>query len=527
MTISRLAVLLAAVVGLLCLGAGSAAAHANLVATTPAQGVHVDTAPDAIVFTMDAPVQLVGGSLRVIDTQNNSVPLGNPEVTQDRTQIRAVIAGPLPDGAYLASVRAVSADTHVVAYSIRFAVGNADLGGIDPRAVAYGQAGGRWTTVIEVARALGYAGTVLSAGLLIALAFASRPTTIADAGAVRRLRATALAGAALVALGALLHLVAQGPYALGADEWEALLRLDGLGDTLSAPLGVRLLIRLVTALLLGAWVWRRRVPWRPAAVPVVAGVFIAYTFAAGGHATTGTDAGLAIASTTAHVLAMAVWMGGIVALLVGGRRPVLVERWTVLALTCLLVLVGTGVYQGVRRVYPLESLWHTEYGLLLLAKVGGVVVIVAAAFWARNWLRGRSGAPLSVRTEAAAGAAVLVLTTVLASSVPARDDYGPPLAVTTPLEHGSLTVGADTTRRGPVTVRLRPDDAARAEITAISASLSSAAAGISRLPVELSERDGVWTSSNVIVPAPAEWTLSIVVDSGTSPVVTAVRYVVW
>ncbi|MEU4840201.1 hypothetical protein [Nocardia testacea] len=101
------------------------------------------------------------------------------------------------------------------------------------------------------------------------------------------------------------------------------------------------------------------------------------------------------------------------------------------------------------------------------------------------------------------------------------------MTVTAPLERGGLEVRLDTTRRGPVAISLQPDAAAREHLTGISATLSSEAAGIARLPVDLFPHEGIWTSANVIVPVPAEWTLSIVVDDGTSPVVTAVRYVVW
>ncbi|WP_062996373.1 copper resistance CopC/CopD family protein [Nocardia jinanensis] len=509
------------------LGAASAAAHANLVATVPAQAAILDTPPDSIAFTLDQPVRFVAGSVHLIDAANNQVPLGSPETSGDRTQLRVPVRGTLRDGTYLATVRAVSADTHVVAYSIRFVVGDADPGGLAVDTVEYGQAGGRWTTVIQAARVLGYLGAVLSFGLLIALTCTGRENIRDSAGTVRRFTATAVLGSALIVVGALVNLAAQGPYSQGVDDWSALPRLAGIGDTLSSPLGVRLLVRLVTAVLLGIWVLWRSAPWRPTAVPLLAGTVIGYTFAAGGHAAAGSDAAFAIVSTTAHVLAMAIWVGGVVALLLGGRRPVLRERWATVAVACLAVVLTTGVYQAVRRIYPLDSLWHTRYGLVLLAKVAGVTALVAAAFWAARWLRGRAGGRWAVRVELAAAVAVLVLTTVLASSVPARDDYGPALAVTAQLEQGGLDVRLDTTRRGPVVISLEPDDAARERLDALSATLSSEAAGIARLPVDLAEHDGVWTSANVIIPVPAEWTLSIVVDDGTSPVVTAVRYVVW
>lgn len=517
-----LAVLLA-IAGLQSLGAAPAAAHANLVSTVPAQAAVLDTPPESVTFTLDQPVRFVAGSVRLIDAVNNQVPLGDPEISA--TSIRVPVRGPLPDGTYLATVRAVSADTHVVAYSLRFVVGESDGGGLAVGTIEYGQVGSQWTTVLQVARMPGYLGAVLSFGLLIAFAFAGHRNS--GGGAGRRFTVTAVAGSALIVAGALVTLAAQGPYAQGSGDWSALFRLDGIGDTLSSPLGLRLLIRIGAAVALGIWVLWRSAARRGGAVPVVGGTVIAYTFATGGHAAAGSDAVFAIVSTTAHVLAMAIWLGGVAALLLGGRKPVLREQWATLAAGCLAVVLLSGVYQAVRRIYPVEALWHTRYGLVLLAKIFGVAVLVAAAFRATRWLRDRANGRWAVRIELPTGVAILVLTAVLASSVPARDDYGPPLTVTARLDRGDLAVHLDTTRRGPVVLTLEPDAAARENLIDLSATLSSEAAGIARLPVPLSVHEGVWTSIDLIVPVAAEWTLSIVVDHGTSPVVTAVRYVVW
>ncbi|MFW0787168.1 copper resistance protein CopC [Gordonia sp. CPCC 206044] len=517
----------AVIIGVM-VGAAPAAAHANLVATSPTQGAQLDTAPESVSFTMDEPVQLVPGSVALISADNDRLTLGEPSVSADRTQIKVAILANLTNDVYLATVRAVSADTHVVAYSIRFTVGDVEDNDVNVgRPIEYGQAGGSWTIAIEVARVLGYSGAVLSVGLLVAMALAGTPGALAGTRTVRRLTSVALLGCLLVAVGAVFNLTVQGPYAQGSADWTSVLRFEGLSATSESPLGVRLLIRLGVVLLLMCWVIRRRIPWRPTAVPLTAGALISYTFAAGGHAATGVDSTFAVVSTTTHVLAMTIWIGGVVALVVGGRSTLAPRPWAVVASSCLALVLATGIYQAARRVYPVDSLWRTDYGLILLGKVTAVIAVVVFAFWARRWLGSRAGGPWPVYAELVAGAVVLALTTVLASSVPARDDYGPALTATARLERGTLTVHADTTRRGPVTVRLEPDAAARRTVTAISATLSSRTAGVARLPVQLTERHGRWTSENVIIPTPAEWTLSIVVDDGTSPVVTAVRYVVW
>lgn len=104
-----------------------------------------------------------------------------------------------------------------------------------------------------------------------------------------------------------------------------------------------------------------------------------------GHSSTGGAHDLATNSLILHVLAAALWVGGLAALLAlavarGADRATAlataVPRFSRMALACWLVLAGTGVVNALVRV-PLSDLATTTYGLLVLGKVAALIVLGA------------------------------------------------------------------------------------------------------------------------------------------------------
>lgn len=133
-----------------------------------------------------------------------------------------------------------------------------------------------------------------------------------------------------------------------------------------------------------------------AALTAVA-VALALTWAAAEHASAGIQVPLAMTSSVLHLLAMAVWLGGLTALLVLLHRtelaPAAVARFSRLAPACVTVLVVTGVYQSWRGLGSLNALTATTYGRLLLAKLAAVVLLLALAWLSRQWTARLVAAP--------------------------------------------------------------------------------------------------------------------------------------
>ncbi|MCI3274578.1 copper resistance CopC/CopD family protein [Streptomyces cylindrosporus] len=124
-------------------------------------------------------------------------------------------------------------------------------------------------------------------------------------------------------------------------------------------------------------------------VGAVFAVGLALTWALAEHASAGIQVPVAVVSSVLHLLAMAVWLGGLAALLILLRgtdvSAAVVARFSRLAFASVTVLVVTGVYQSWRGLGSWSALTGTTYGRLLLAKVAAVVLLLALAGMSRRW----------------------------------------------------------------------------------------------------------------------------------------------
>lgn len=375
--------------------AGPAAAHATLVSTDPGEGARLPSAPAEVTPEFSEGVSLGAGYARVLGADGERVDAGAADT--DGGTVTVPLRSDLPDGGYLVSYRVVSADSHPISGAFSFVVGEGEL---VAGAVASGEASSDpvVAAALPVARWLGFAGLALAVGIPV-LAVACWP----GGWASTRLRRLATSGAVAVAASAVLTLLLQGPYAAGSGLGST---LDPalLGATVSTPTGWVLFVRALLAVELVAVLlpaWRRGTP------PSRGGLAVAGLVAAGlvvstaavGHPVAGPWPVLAVAVTAVHVAAMSVWLGGLAGLLAGVLRagtPTAglagaMPRFSKLAFGAVVALVVSGVVQTVREVGAPTALVFTTYGWLLVAKVGVVLVALAAAGVSRVWVQQRLG----------------------------------------------------------------------------------------------------------------------------------------
>jgi copper transport protein len=133
---------------------------------------------------------------------------------------------------------------------------------------------------------------------------------------------------------------------------------------------------------------------------VVVGLVVVATPGLGGHASTGRWRWFALPADIVHVAAMATWLGGLVLVLacvLPVSDPVLlrrvVPRFSRVAMWCIVAIVASGSFQAWRQVGSLHAFTSTDYGRLLLVKLAGVVVILAAAALSREVVKRRLRRP--------------------------------------------------------------------------------------------------------------------------------------
>jgi copper transport protein len=390
-------VLLGTVLVLLVLGgAGTASAHAALRATDPGDGTVLKSAPRHVSLTFTESVGLLDDSFRVLGPDNKRLELADVRHAPNRSDtVRVTLPGKLDQGTYVVAWRVVSADSHPVSGAFTFSVGKpsaippaVDTGPVEDPATA---------SLYKIARYLAY----LAAALLIGTAVFVTVCRPPDTGPLRTPVWTGL----WTLLGATLALlVLRAPYESGAGPASAF-DVSAFAHTLTTRPGVVLLVRLALLAPAACFLVRllRRTEWSRAwlAAGTVLSVALALTWAAAEHASAGIQVPVAMTSAVLHVLAMAVWLGGLAALLrtlyrASAAPAAMVARFSRLAFACVTVLVVTGVYQSWRGLGSGNALTDTSYGRLLTLKLVAVALLLTAA-----WLSRQHTARLTARASAA------------------------------------------------------------------------------------------------------------------------------
>lgn len=148
-------------------------------------------------------------------------------------------------------------------------------------------------------------------------------------------------------------------------------RVAGLVDTASAWRWTALLALVVTVASRSVLRWA----WTPV---LFAGALVTLVpLALTGHSAAGGSHDLATNSLLIHLIAAALWAGGLLALLAHGVRggahtDLAARRFSAVALWCFLAVLISGIVNTLIRISP-GALLSTPYGLLVLAKAAALV----------------------------------------------------------------------------------------------------------------------------------------------------------
>ncbi|MFB6616296.1 copper resistance CopC/CopD family protein [Streptomyces sp. NPDC085524] len=409
----RLALVLAALLATLFTAAAPATAHAALTASDPKDGAVVATAPAQVTLSFSEQVAMGGDSIRILDPQGKRVDTGELRDLCSGNTVRygTALRSGLPNGTYTVAWQAVSADSHPISGAFTFSVGApstttvklpAQQAGGGPVGIAYG-----------IARYAAYAGFTVLVGAAAFILLCWR-----RGAAQRPLQKLVVRAWVTLTTATLVMLVLRTPYT-GSGKFADAFDLDGLRAVLTTKTGASLVSRLLLlgaaalfiAVLLGVYARRQQdsattaegsaddaegtrdtddLTFGLAIGGTVVSAGIAATWALAEHASTGIQPGIAMPADILHLLAAATWLGGLAALLIAlhkvpGVERAAVRRFSRVAFVSVLVLAVTGVYQSWRQVGSWSALTGTDYGRLLLVKVGLVAVLIALAYVSRKW----------------------------------------------------------------------------------------------------------------------------------------------
>jgi copper transport protein len=549
--------------------AAPAMAHAVVLSTSPANYRVLDGSPTEVSLTFSEPIDLGLASLRLVDPQGTDIGLGALAHPGGATEVVAArVPDVLADGTYTVVWHAVSADTHPVQGAFTFSVGEATASGAadlvndagDPvLATGYG-----------VLRWVAFTGLALLVGSACFVAWCW------PAGGRRRgMRVLFWSGWAGLVAATVLSLLLYGPYATGRP-LGAVVDPAVLGTTLGTRMGVLLLLRMVllgVAAVGAAGYLRRRAATDPpagvdrprrTAVVLAFAVAVAVTWSLATHSATGAQVAVALPVDVVHLVAMAVWLGGLAAL--GGvllrsgdvaAMRLALPRFSRVALVCVGLLLATGTYQAWHAVGTPSALFGTTYGRVLIGKVGLAAALVVLGAAARRWVRRHYQFAIVTVTdkrrarrapddgevarfrrvvtgEAVIAAVLLGLTAFLVNAEPARAEQARERAAAQGVPGGGATnlavpfdAGGGPAGRGQLALVLLPGQVGPNElhlsvldtfgaprnVAELRAQLSLSDRGIGPIPVPLqyAGAPGHYLGAGVRIPLPGHWQLALTV----------------
>ncbi len=501
--------------------APSAWAHAQLLGTVPVRGAVVATQPAEVIFEFNQAVGGTLGAVRVYDATGSEVDDGDVTHPGGRESWMGVGLKPgLAKGTYIATYRVISADTHVVYGGNVFSVGapssssavtvgallsKEKVGSVTE--VAFGAVKGLdYVSIALLIGVLSFLGLVWLPGLRELAGSEARWTEASEAFARRCMWLLAFAAALGVLVGAL-GIALQGATEAGESLWSSL-----NGHVISTVLhsrfgwvwGTRAIVWLLFGALLAGLALMRRpavpalrtvalgadgVAVLPAPAPwvvllaVLAACFVAITPALSGHASVSSPTGLLFPLDVVHVVAMSVWLGGLVCLVgvlpAATRRLEPAERTRLLAgtlvrfspiaLACVIALLLSGVVQAYVHIRTWDGLFHSAYGVAVLVKFALLMVLIGLGAINRQRTipalrravsESRSPGEIGVllrrtlRAEVLLLIVVLSVTSALVAYTPPVDATAGPFSTNTTLGPAELELTVDPSRVGSNTIHL-------------------------------------------------------------------------
>ena len=365
--------------------------HATLVSSEPAANSHLASPPTRVRLVYSEPIEGKLAKVTIVPATAAPIVL---RAGADPRDVHAVIApvDALGPGSYKVEWRVVSADGHPVDGTFSFTVGDttvsapaAPLTPPQPAQPApreepevWGPAAFGAPIIPAMLRGAGLGALMAATGLLLFMAGA-KPNAAQRGDARVRSATTAFAIAAPVLLG--VHLVTwlinTSPDLKFDPAWAASALMTTVGQIELWRVGL-------TILALWAWWLARRTRL---ALAFAAGAVV--VSGAVGHPAAIAPA-WAVPAKAIHLLASAIWLGGLLWLLIrpaGDDLLLLVEdanRVSSRALWAVIAIAFTGVVQTRLFLDSWSGLVTSAYGLLVLAKTAGLLVLVAFGAYNRQ-----------------------------------------------------------------------------------------------------------------------------------------------
>lgn len=408
------AVLVAAV---LALFPAPVQAHPAYLRSDPPAGAVLQGPPQAVIITLTEPVEARFVEVAVLGDAGERLDRGDARRLDNPRQVQTSLQ-PLAQGVYTVRWRVLGLDGHIVNGAFEFGVGQSPPTGRQaPQAIPVADAFLRWVTLVGVCTLIGgvaFRQLVLAPLSVSAGARRNVMEALAERGEGRILQVSWVGfsiflAASVVLLG--LQTLAAGRGGMDFAHLGEVVFASRFGQLWLARM---LLLSALGAVMAQVDVGRGRGGPQPRSarrqmldgeqegwwkMALALAASLALSLSLSGHAGVTEPLWLSVAADWIHLLAAAVWVGGLLhlgALWTGGiEREVLwllARRFSYVALGSVALLAPTGLYAAWAHVPSPSEVPDSPYGLVLLAKLALIVPLLALGGWhASRALRPRPG----------------------------------------------------------------------------------------------------------------------------------------
>lgn len=242
--------------------------------------------------------------------------------------------------------------------------------------------------LLEISKFLSLASGITTIGLLLAIAFFLKEIEGKLGDRAKALRSLTSIAALTWAIATGLSIIATLANILGTDLSEALDPTSLRSFISQVSLGKYMFVQLCLALLVASVVIRiKGVAGANALlllslVAVIAPVFESHSASSGSHA-------LAIGSLVVHVIAISLWVGGLVAItfLKADDRAIALPRFSALALWAAIAVSASGSANAWSRL-NFQSAWSSDYARIVFLKILLTAVLIFLGYLNRRQLNG-------------------------------------------------------------------------------------------------------------------------------------------
>ncbi|MEA3185190.1 MAG: copper transport protein [Ilumatobacteraceae bacterium] len=525
-------------------GVGRVSAHAELLSSDPQPGQVLDAAPKHITLTFSESVEISLGAMRLFDGTGAAINISTARHPGGKGQVVEVDLPSLGNGSYVVDWRVVSADSHPVHAAFTFQVGPSSnlANGLLDEVINSSHTGRTAGVGLSVSRSLVTAAIAIVFGGLLICGLGIAP--------FERRQRTLIGGAAVI--GAIAGLLAL-PLEVGYTANRSLgVITDGSAwrAVWSTPIGIAWFVRAATIVLTAAVLLltrsRSRAAWWQV-IAIVGLVTVGIASAYGGHGAAGRWHYIGVFVTMLHVSAMAVWLGGLVMLVISFRSVDrnTAGRFSSIALLAVATIIISGTVQAFRQVGSVDALTGTRYGTLLIWKLIIVAAVLAVAAVARQSTHGRlmaagpalgasvgAAAPddgfdrarlrRAVSIEAVLAVAVVIVTSLLMAANPSLAAQSAPFSSTLTSNGYLATITVAPARVGSneIHLYLSSPSSSLDQPDAVAVTIQDPARGVNPITIDVAKAGaGHYITNAASFPYAATWQLVLTARYGFNEVV--------